>query len=207
MKRLVVVALVALPALAAAQPGNYYAQPPPPVQPPTPEVQPEPKAHLELAILASSPRGDWKKQLGGETSPGLQVRLGFAVAPNISVFGGARYVRVNYDESVLGSSDLRLSQRELQLGMRFTTPVSPTAKFFVEGDVHSATLTASVEGESESASGTGLGVRAGLMFMLDRKIGLGFAIGYSSADIELDEGADGFEDEWFSGDVGLTFLF
>ena len=60
MKRLVVVALVALPALAAAQPGNYYAQPPPPPsQSPAPEVLPEPKAHLELAILASSPRGDW----------------------------------------------------------------------------------------------------------------------------------------------------
>jgi opacity protein-like surface antigen len=207
MKRLVV-ALVALPALAAAQPGNYYAQPPPPQPVPSaPEVQPEPKAHLELAILASSPRGDWKKQLGGETSPGLQLRLGFAVAPNISVFGGVRYVRVNYDEAVLGSSDLRLSQRELQLGMRFTTPVSPTARLFVEGDVHSATLTASVEGDSESESGVGLGVRAGVMFMLDRKIGLGFAIGYSSADIELNDGEDEFEDEWLSGDVGLTFLF
>jgi opacity protein-like surface antigen len=205
MKRLVIVALLSLPALAAAQPGNYDAQPP---QPTPPEVLPEPKAHLDLAIIAASPRGDWKDQLDADTSPGFQLRIGVVVAPNISVFGGARYLRVNYNEDTLGTSDLRLSQRELQLGLRFMSPVSPTAKLFVEGDVHSATLTASAPGDSESESGVGLGVRAGVLVMLDRKIGLGLAVGYSSADIELDtDSGDQFEDSWLSGDVGLNFFF
>lgn len=205
MKRLVAAAGLLVPALAAAQPGNYYAQPPQPVS--QPAVEPEPRVHLDLAILAAAPRGDWKEQLAGETSPGFQLRVGTVVAPNISVFGGVRYVRVNYDEARLATSDLRLSHRELQLGVRVIQPIAPAAKLFFEGDVHSATMTASFDGGSESESGVGLGARTGLMLLIDRKIALSFAVGFSTADIDLGGDGEDFQDAWLTGDAGVTFLF
>jgi len=202
MRKIAVLAMLALPVTAAAQPGNYYAQPPPPAAAP---ALFEPKAHLEIGIIAGTPKGDWK-ELQSETSPGFHLQLGYTIGQNISLFGGLRYMRVEYDEQALGVSDLELSHRELQLGLRFMSPISPSAKFFVEGNLHSATLTASVEGDSQQESGMGLGARAGLVFMVDTKIGLGFAVGYSSADVSFDEG-DEFEDAWLTGDASLSFFF
>lgn len=210
MKTLVL-ALVVIPAVAAAQPGNYYAAPPPAQPPPAPAVvDAPPKAHLDVAIIAASPQSELEEQLQVETSPGFQLQVGLFVAPNISLFAGLRYVRMNYDEQALGTSDIRLSHRELQVGARFTTPIAPTAKLFLEGNLHSATLEASFQGDSQSESGVGIGVRAGVMVMVDRKIGLGLAVGYSSADIEADDGDggdNGIEDAWLTGDAGLSFFF
>lgn len=201
MRKIAVLAMLALPVTAAAQPGAtpYYAQPPEPA----PALF-EPKAHLEIGLIAGTPKGDWE-QLDSETSPGFHLQLGYTIGQNISLFGGLRYMRVEYNEQTLGTTDLELSHRELQLGLRYMSPISPSAKFFLEGNIHSATLTASTQGESEQESGMGLGVRAGLVFMVDTKIGLGVAVGYSSADITA--GEDEFEDAWLTGDASLSFFF
>lgn len=198
--------LLALPAIAAAQPGMapYYAQPPAPAP-----VAAEPKVHVELSVGAASPKGDWKDQLGADTSPILGLQLGFAIAPNVSLFGGLRYVDVRLQQDAIDGGvpeGLELSHRELQLGLRFMSPVSPTAKLFIEGHVHAARVAASYQGETESESGVGLGGRGGLVFMVDRKIGLGAAISYASAAIEVGEG-ETFDDTWlgFDGFVAIWF--
>lgn len=198
---------LALPLTAAAQPGAtpYYAQPP--------VVAPaavEPKVRLELALGAMSPKGDWESELDAETSPLFGLQLGFTVAPNISLFGGFRYVRVQFDEEgdVAVPEDFELSHRELQLGLRFTSPMSPTSKLFVEGNLNSSQVKASYQGESESFSGVGVGVRGGVIFMLDRKIGLGVAVSYTSAGIDVDEeGGEAFDDTWLGLDGNLNFWF
>lgn len=208
MKTIAGLVLVALPLTAAAQPGAapYYAAPPP--QPVV--VQPaEPKVRLEIGLLAASPKGDWD-QIEADTSPGFGVQLGFRVSPGVDLFGGLRYVRVDYDEEALGlpsDSGLEISHRELQVGVRFTTALSPGAKGFFEGNIHSATLAASFEGESESESGLGIGVRGGVIFMADRTIGIGVAAGYTSADITADGEAEEFEDAWLTGDAFVSFWF
>ena len=198
---------LALPLTAAAQPGAtpYYAQPP--VGAP---VAVEPKVRLELALGAMSPKGDWKDELQADTSPLFGLQLGFTVAPNISLFGGFRYVRVKFDESDGAAipEEFELTHREMQLGLRFTSPMSPTSKLFVEGNVNSSTLRASFEGESESYSGIGLGVRGGVIFMLDRKIGLGAAVSYTSAGVDVDEeSGEAFDDTWIGLDANLNFWF
>jgi hypothetical protein len=196
---------LALPLTAAAQPGMtpYYAQPP--VAAPAPA----PKMHLELALGAASPKGDWKGEIDAETSPLFGLQLGFSVGPNISLFGGFRYVRVKFSEEAEVSipESFELSHRELQLGLRFLSPMSPTSKLFVEANVNSSTVKASYEGDSESYSGVGVGVRGGMIFMLDRKIGLGVAVSYTSAGIDVDEGGEAFDDTWLGLDANLNFWF
>jgi hypothetical protein len=203
------VSMLALPLTAAAQPGAspYYATPPP--AQPVAVAPAEPKVRLEVGLIAASPRGDWE-QLEAESSPGFGLSLGFRVSRGVELFGGLRYVRVEYDEEALGLTDfdIEISHRELQLGVRFTTDISPGAKAFVEGNLHSATLTASVEGDSNSESGLGVGARGGLIFMADQKIGIGVAVGYSSAEITADaESSEEFEDAWVTGDAFVTFWF
>jgi len=207
MRTIVALTLLALPATAAAQPGMtpYYAQPPMAAP-----VAVEPKLRLELSLGAASPKGDWKDQLAADTSPALGLQLGFTVAPNVSVFGGFRYVNVKFQDTAIDGgavpADLELSHRELQLGLRFMSPISPSAKFFVEGHVHSATIAASYQGQTDSESGLGLGGRGGVVFMVDRKIGLGAAVSYSSADIEIDQ-TESFADTWLGFDGFLSFWF
>ncbi len=207
---MVTVCTLALPLTASAQPGvtPYYAQPP--VVAPAPV---EPKMRLELSLGAASPKGDWKEDNVVETSPSLGLQLGFTVAPNISLFGGFRYVRVQFDEEVVGdgADDLEVTHRELQLGVRFTSPMSPTSKFFIEGQLNRSTVSASFQGEGESYSGVGLGARGGMIFMVDRNIGLGVALSYTSAGIDVDEGSEGggekFDDTWLGFDANLSFWF
>jgi|MudIll2142460700_1097286.scaffolds.fasta_scaffold01225_4 hypothetical protein len=206
MRTIVAMTLLALPATAAAQPGMtpYYAQPP--VAAP---AAVEPKLRLELSLGAASPKGDWKDQLAADTSPVFGLQLGFTVAPNISLFGGLRYVSVKLQTNAIDGgvpADLELSHRELQLGLRFMSPLSPSAKFFIEGHVHSATVAASYQGQTDSESGVGLGARGGVVFMVDRKIGLGGAVSYSSADIQIDQ-TESFDDTWLGVDGFLSFWF
>lgn len=203
--------LLALPVTAAAQPGmTPYAQPPAPAT--GPAAQPEPKARLELSLGAASPKGDWETTVPAETSPSFGLQLGVNVASNISVFGGFRLVRVKFDERSADAGipeDFEMSHRELQLGLRFTSPMSATAKLFVEGNVNSSTLAYEYQGESDSISGVGLGVRGGLIFMIDRKIGIGAAVSYTSAGIEPegDERGETFDDTWLGFDGNLSIWF
>lgn len=204
---LTTVSALALPLTAAAQPGMtpYYAQPP--VAAPAPV---EPKVRLELALGAASPKGDWKSELDADTSPIFGLQLGFSVAPNISLFGGFRYIRVKFTEEaeVNIPEDFELSHQELQLGLRFTSPMSPTSKLFVEANLSSTSLDVSFDGGSESFSGVGVGVRGGAIFMLDRKVGLGVAASYTSAGIDVDEeGSEAFDDTWLGLDANLNIWF
>ncbi len=178
----------------------YYAQPPQ-----SAPAAYEPKTRLDIGLVAASPKGDWD-QVQVETSPGFHLALGFAVGPSVSLFAGLRYIKVKPAENDSSFDGIDISHRELQLGLRFTSPMSPTAKFFLEGNVHAATISVDADGgEGESESGMGLGVRAGMMFMVDSRIGLGGAIAYSSAGINPDE--TDFEDAWLSGDAFVSFGF
>lgn len=206
MRDLLVVTLLALPTAAAAQPGMtpYSAQPPA-----SAPVATEPTMRLELSLGAASPKGDWEDQIGADTSPAFGLQLGFAVGRNVSLFGGFRYVRVKFQDEAIDAGipdDLKLTHRELQLGLRFMSPVSPTAKVFIEGNVHSATIAVDYQGESDSESGMGFGARGGLVFMVDRKIGLGAALSFASADIDVGEG-ESFEDGWLGVDGSLSVWF
>ena len=199
MRKLAVLTMLALPATAVAQPGvpaPHYAQPP------APEVV-EPKGRLEIGVIAGFPRGTWEL-LNPDTSPGFHLQLGYEIAQNVGVFGGLRYMRVNYDSATLGA-DANLSHRDVQLGVRFTTPMGPTAKLFVEGNLQLATLGVRVNGSSASESGFGLGGRAGMLFTVAPKAALGIAVGYSSATITAD--GDEFDDEWVTADGSFSFFF
>src|SRR5688500_5773466 len=97
----VVLGLLALPLVAAAQPGMYAAPPPTTAPPPAP-VATGPKAHLEIGLIAASPEGEDWESTGADTSPGFHLQLGVSIAPNISLFGGLRYVRVQFDDEASG---------------------------------------------------------------------------------------------------------
>jgi hypothetical protein len=208
MRTLVGIVLVGLPAAALAQPGAtpYYAAPPPAAVAPAP---PAPKVRLEVSLVAASPKGDWEDmQLGADTSGGIGVQVGFLIAPNMDIFAGYRYVDVELKNDSGLPEDFELSHRELQVGLRYTSPVAPSANLFLEGNVHSAKLEASFQGESQSLSGIGFGGRAGLIFMADSKIGLGVAASYSKANVSGSDGeGDDLEDAWLSGDLFLNAWF
>ena len=209
MRKIVVAMLLALPTMAAAQPGMtpYYAQPP------VAAPEPEPKARLELSLGMASPKGDWKDTIPADQSPAFGIQLGVNLSPNMSIFGGYRHVSVRLDEDTVDGGipeDFELTHRELQLGIRFTSPISPGAKLFIEGNVSSTKLSAEFEGESDSISGVGAGVRGGVMFMADRKIGLGVAASYSNAGLSDDENSEGgeeFDDTWLGLDASLNIFF
>jgi hypothetical protein len=204
MRTLVGVALLALPAIALAQPGMtpYYAQPPPAAV-----VQPaQPKVRVEVSVLAGSPKGDWEEMdTGAATSGGLGIQVGFLIAPNMDLFAGYRAIDVQFEDESAFPEDFELRHRELQVGLRYTSPVAPAAKLFIEGNVHSAKLEASVQGESQTMSGMGAGGRVGLIFMADSKIGIGVAGSYSSSSISSD-GQD-IDDAWLAGDLFVSAWF
>jgi hypothetical protein len=207
MRNLAIAMLLALPSVAAAQPGMtpYYAQPP------VAAPEPEPKARLELSLGMVYPKGDWKTELPADRSPTFGVQLGVNVAYNVSLFGGYRHVSVRLDEQASDGGipeDFELTHRELQLGLRLTSRVSPGVKLFAEGHVSSTKVSAEFEGESDSISGIGAGVRSGLVFMADRKIGIGVALSYTSAGLEIDdESGEEFDDTWVGVDANLNIFF
>src|SRR5262245_15157032 len=143
--------LVLIPAIAAAQPGMTpassepsssqpsYNTPQPAYTPPAPPPPAEPKVRLGIAIVAASPQGDWE-QAQADTSPGFQLQLGFAVSPNVSLFGGIRYVALRFQEAAEVPQDVDLSHRQLALGLRYSSAMGPSSKFFIEGNIHSATV-------------------------------------------------------------------
>lgn len=206
----VVALLLALPVSAVAQPGmTSPASGGDPYGPPEPYVAPAPKVNFDIGLVAASPKGDWNRPDGGigvATSPGFHLSLGFLVSPNLSVFGGLRFIRVELDTAAQDSfGDLEMTHRELQLGLRYVSAMSGSTRFFLEGNVHSANVSVDSGGESDSTSGTGLGIRGGLIFAVDRKIGIGGAVGYSSS--KFSENDDSFDDAWLTGDVFLSFGF
>jgi outer membrane protein assembly factor BamA len=206
MRTLVGIVLVVLPATALAQPGatpNYAAPPPAAVAP----APPTPKVRLEVSLLAASPKGDMEQQLDADTSGGIGVQVGFLIAPNLDLFAGYRYINVELKDDSALPEDFELSHRELQVGLRYTSPIAPSANLFFEGNIHSAKVAVDFQDTSDSVSGMGFGGRAGLIFMADSKIGLGVAGSYSSSSISTDGEGEDLEDAWLSGDVFVSAWF
>jgi hypothetical protein len=214
MRVLAVLVVLLVPAIASAQPGMtpassepyYGSQTQPTYTPPAPPPPAEPKVRLGVAIVAASPQGDWDQAMA-DTSPGFQLQLGFAVSPNISLFGGIRYVALRFQNEAQVPQDVNLSHRELALGLRYSSPMGPSSKFFIEGNIHSATVAIDSQGQTDSESGAGLGVRGGLTFMMSRSMGLTAALSYSAAEITPQDSSESFQDEWLAFDAGLDFFF
>lgn len=202
MRWLFTILCVCVPVAAAAQ----SAPPPPPPPGGAAPVGPaEPKLHLEVGALAGSEQsGDLQ---GIDTSPGIHARLGYTVAPRFSILGGFRYIFVQVsDDSVEDPA-----YYDLSVGGRYTAPVSPTAKVFAELHLGYATVTFTDAGSGQSldASGLQFGARAGGYFMVGPKIGLGGALSYTSATVELE--TMGFsvdiDTSWAGIDGFVAFLF
>jgi len=133
-----------------------------------------------------------------DTSPVLTLIFGATVAPNISVFGGFRYVVVQ-PEGDTGGIDI--SQYDFLGGGRYSFPLSPTAKGFGEGFLTYSTLAVDFNGQSDSESGLGFGLRGGVVFTVSGNIGIGGAISFTTADINDGDAA------WITPEVFASFGF
>lgn len=172
---------VSFPLLAAAQP----PPPPPPAGGATGYETPEPKMRLDVGLIAGMPQGDFE---GVSTSPGINIDFGYTVANNISVFGGIRYFAVQLEG---GNDGVEYGSYDFHVGGRYSVPVSPTAKVFGEGYLQFATLSVEANGFEASESGIGFGARGGGVFNVSGNIGIGGALSFSTASIDLgDASAD-----------------
>lgn len=132
---------------------------------------------FEGGLIIGLPQGDFE---GADTSIGIGLIFGATVAPNISVFGGLRYIKVSIADAPEGFD---LAYYDLVAGARYTAPMSPTMKVFGEAYLAYATVSASAGGESASESGIGFGARGGAIFMMSPSFGIGGGLGYSTASI------------------------
>lgn len=160
------------------------AQPPPPPPPPGGGggggfETTEPKMRLDVGLIAGLPQGDFE---GVDTSPGINIDFGYTVANNISVFGGIRYFAVQLEG---GNDGVDFGSYDFHVGGRYAVPVSPTAKIFGEGYLQFATLSVSSNGFEDSESGIGFGARGGGVFNVSGNIGIGGALSFSTASIDI----------------------
>ncbi len=169
--------------LIASEASEAFAQPPPPPPMGGPatgggmEVAAEPKMRFEGGIIIGLPQGDLSE---ADTSIGIGLVFGATVAPNISVFGGLRYIKISVADAPSG---VDLAYYDLLAGARYTSPVSPTMKVFGEAHLSYATVSVSADGQSASESGIGFGARGGAIFMMGPSFGIGGGVGYSTASI------------------------
>lgn len=167
---------IALPLTAIAQP------PPPPPPPPSGGgyVAPapvEPSMRVDVGLSANIAGGDFENV---DTSPGFNATLGVTVAPRISVFGGLRFIAIQPE-----GGDGDFSQFDISAGGRYAAPVSPTAKLFGEAFLALTTLSFDTIDGSESESGLGFGIRVGGVFAVSGNIGIGGAVSYTTASVDL----------------------
>jgi hypothetical protein len=165
-----------------------------------------PRIRFELSLIAASAKGDNR----GGTAGGIGLQVGFLVGSDIDLFAGCRYLANEFPAggSIPGEY-FEVSHRELQVGLRFTAPVSPSAKAFLEGNVHSAKreVTFQPEDTSGSESGAGMGVRIGVIYMVGSKIGLGAAGSLSASNLSHNSDPGTFSDAWMAGDLFLNAWF
>ena len=160
------------------------AQPPPPPPPPgggggyANEPVNEPRMRFDVGLFAGLPQGDIDE---ADTSPGLNLQFGYNFQPNIGILLGLRVISVQAEG--LDESGVDITNYDLDIGARYSFPISPTAKAFGEAMLIYSTLMAEAQGESDSESDIGFGARGGVAFNVSGKIALGGALGFSSASI------------------------
>jgi hypothetical protein len=190
---------IVLPLTAAAQP------PPPP--PPgggggmAPVASEEPKMRFDIGLIAGIPQGDYDD--GVDTSPGIWLAFGFNVAPNISIFGAARYfaIQVKGDD---GGVDY--SNYSAIAGGRYAAPVSPTVKLFGEAMFLYDTVSVEFGGQSDSESGIGFGGRAGALFHVGSgNMNIGAAASFTTASIDI--GGTDLDSSWLGLEGFVSFGF
>lgn len=155
---------------------------------------------FDVGLIAGLPQGDYDNV---DTSPGILLAFGITVAPNISVFGGLRYFSIQVEGD---QGDTEFSNYDFIAGGRYAFPVSPTAKVFGEGMLLYSTLAIDTGGESDSESGIGFGVRGGGVFNVSGNIGIGGAISFSTATIDV-PGFGDFESAWVGLEGFASFGF
>lgn len=166
MRRLGVASVLATATVAGAQP-------------------PEPKLLLDVGLVAGIPRGDFD-DFDAETSPGLHLQGGYLVAQNIGIVVGARYFLVR--SQFADDNDVDIVNWDLDVGGRYQLPVSPTLDVFGEAILIYSTLDVSGPGGSVDGSGIGFGARAGAMFDVSPRIGLGGAASVTAARVDIETG-------------------
>lgn len=134
------------------------------------------------------------------------------------MFGGFRYINVS-TEGKFGFSRYEIRHYEVPVGARYSIPVLPGIKVFGEAHLSWAMFTIGhpeFGGDPVSPSGTGAGVRAGFAALVADLLGLGVAIGYSYAAIEVRSSNLGMSfggddrklgDAWLTIDVSAYLAF
>jgi hypothetical protein len=194
-------AVLALPASAGAQPGMTPGMTPATAPATTPP--PASRLWLEVGVGAASPRGDWA-EVPVDSSPAVFGQLGLAMSPNLSLFVGARRIQIELASELAGQG-VSAAHHELQLGLRYTSPLGPSARLFLEGHLASVKLTVDAPDGGGREAGAGAGVRGGLIFAVGRAVGIGGALGGTSAMIDAD--GDEFEDAWVTVDGFVSLGF
>jgi hypothetical protein len=160
-----------------------------PVAPPAEE--PEPRMRLDAGLIAGVPQGDFAGEVSVDgntvdieaaTSPGIHLQFGYRMTDTLGLLVGLRYISVQSDN--LSDSGIDLASYDVELGGRFSRPISPMASFFGEAMLIRSTVDFSVGGNSMSYSDIGFGARAGLTYRASHTIDVGGSLGYSTAQIK-----------------------
>jgi len=142
---------------------------------------------FDVGLIAGLPQQDLSDQTDANTSPGIHLAFGYTVANNISIHALVRFFAVQSDSADAAGVDV--SYYDFGAGGRYSFPISPTAKAFVEANLYYGTLSVSGDGGSDSASGIGFGARGGAQFNVSGRIAIGGAVSFSTANVE-NMGAD-----------------
>lgn len=150
---------------------------------------------FDVGLIAGLPQDDIEE--GTNTSPGVNLQFGYNFTPNVGLLVGARYFQVQVEDA----AGVDVGYFDLDLGGRYTFPVSPTAKVFGEAMLQFASVKIEGDGGSVDGTGIGFGLRGGAMFAVSGNISLGAGVSYSTASVEFDE--MGFTGEIDAGWIGL----
>jgi hypothetical protein len=137
---------------------------------------------FDVGLIAGLPQGDFD-EFDADTSPGLNLQFGYNVNANVGILLGLRYFQVQSE--LLDDAGVDLANYDLDIGGRYSFPISPTAKAFVDAMLIYSTVAVDGDGvDSNSESGIGFGGRAGAMFAVSGNISVGGALSFTTADIE-----------------------
>lgn len=181
----VMLASLVLAGTAAAQ------EPAPPESAPPVVEEPVPKMRIDVGLIAGVPQGAFAGEVNvdGNTidvdagmSPGIHVQFGYRMTPALGLVVGLRYISVQSEN--LSDDGIDLASYDLELGGRYTHPVSPAANVFAEALLTRSTVDVSVGGGSMSYTDVGFGARAGVAYRASTKLDVGGSLGYTTAEIE-----------------------
>jgi hypothetical protein len=149
---------------------------------------------FDVGLIAGLPQQDLDD---ADTSPGINLQFGYMFTPNIGLLVGARYFQVQVEDA----QGVDISNFDLDIGARYQMPVSPTARVFGEAMLIYSTLKFEGDGGSIEGSGVGFGIRGGGVFNVSGNIGIGAAVSYTTASIDLED--MGVSAEGDAGWIGL----